>query len=55
MKGVQDKTKMVYDTTDDTRTGADWLPRLSLRSLFLSGDNLTSLPAGVFDSLTSLT
>ena len=51
MKGVQDKTKMVYDTG----TGSDWLPRLSLRYLSLSGNKLTSMPAGVFDSLTSLT
>ena len=50
MKGVQDKTKMVYDTG----TGADWLPCLSLRSLRLDS-RLTSLPAGVFDRLTSLT
>ena len=51
MKGVQDKTKMVYGTG----TGADWLPRLSLRELHLSYNELTSLPAGVFDRLTSLT
>ena len=50
MKGLQDKTKMVYGTG----TGADCLPRLSLRSLDLRGNELTSLPAGVFDSLTSL-
>ena len=37
------------------RTGADWLPRLSLRLLYLFGNRLTSLQAGVFDSLTSLT
>ena len=51
MKGVQDKTKMVYDTG----TGADWLPCLSLRSLYMGYSRLTSLPAGGFDSLTSLT
>ena len=48
---MRDKTKMVYGTG----TGADWLPRLSLRSLSLSNMHLTSLPAGVFDRLTSLT
>ena len=51
MKGMQDKTKMVYGTG----TGADCLPRLSLRDLDLSGNQLTSLPAGVFDSLAALT
>ena len=51
MKGVQDKTKMVYDTG----TGADWLTRLSLRYLDMSDNQLTSLPAEVFDRLTSLT
>ena len=51
MKGMQDKTKIVYGTG----TGADWLPRLSPRELDLYNNQLTSLPAGVFDSLTSLT
>ena len=51
MKGLQDKTEMVYGTG----TGADCLPHLPLRSLSLYENQLTSLPAGVFDRLTSLT
>ena len=48
---MQDQTKMVYGTG----TGADCLPRLSHRIFGLSDNQLTSLPAGVFDRLTSLT